>query len=487
MSSALKVFLAHAHEDKPEVRPIYEKLKSAGFEPWLDERDLLPGQNWRTEIPKAIHACDIFLACLSEKAVTKRGYIQKELRIALVAYSERPADQIFIIPGKLDNCQIPKVELPELGIKFSDFQMLELWGPSWIDLFGGAVQLLMNPTHRPPRATGDSGPVLPLADWQRLERAVRDAAATAGFAAMGYYRNALAESTALSKKPNPSTMADEYATVAILQTLSTIDSLASDLGYQYRVFAEELDDPDIAPRILEKLQGNPVFSRIRTTTQDFRKGWEHSLSILIDSVDGTTNFDANIPFFCSAVAFFIEGRLALGAIYDPFHNQVFYGSLRRFPDGSSAPFANVWSIAAGNVEDLRQRQHRNTRRNLIATHIGRSNPSARRRLLKFLPFICDDKELNGGTYMLNSGQMALAHVASGNLGAFVNNRTNIWDVAAGEVLIRAVGGKVTDFNGRDIDYGQSTEISVLAALFPEFHAKLQTLIGDHYPWNEGDG
>jgi hypothetical protein len=49
-----RIFLCHAHEDKPRVRELYAQLKAAGYYPWLDEEDLLPGQKWRTEIKKII-------------------------------------------------------------------------------------------------------------------------------------------------------------------------------------------------------------------------------------------------------------------------------------------------------------------------------------------------------------------------------------------------------------------------------------------------
>jgi len=115
--------------------------------------------------------------------------------------------------------------------------------------------------------------------------------------------------------------------------------------------------------------------------------------------------------------------------------------------------ASVWSINTGQVEPLRKLGARaTTNRCLIATHLTRSDDKARRRFLKFLPHLFEDPSLKCGTYMLNSGQMALSRVAWGNLDAFINNTTKIWDVAAGEVLIRAVGGKVTDFEGRKIDY-----------------------------------
>ena len=127
------------------------------------------------------------------------------------------------------------------------------------------------------------------------------------------------------------------------------------MGYQYRIFAEELDEPEIAGRIRDQLQGEPVSLHVKSSAQEFRENWDRSLSVLIDSIDGTTNFNAGIPFFCSAVAIFVGGRLSIGAIYDPFHNQVFYGSLRVLPGGDLVPVARVWTIQSGNVEDLGSR------------------------------------------------------------------------------------------------------------------------------------
>lgn len=52
-ASAIQIFLAHASEDKPQVRQLYQKLQGAGYQPWMDEEDLIGGQNWREEITKA--------------------------------------------------------------------------------------------------------------------------------------------------------------------------------------------------------------------------------------------------------------------------------------------------------------------------------------------------------------------------------------------------------------------------------------------------
>lgn len=103
----MKVFLCHASEDKPAVRALYAELKTIGIEPWLDEEDLLPGQLWSTEIPKALRAADIVLVCLSRAALTKAGYVQKEIKYALDAADEQPEGTIFLIPALLEACKVP--------------------------------------------------------------------------------------------------------------------------------------------------------------------------------------------------------------------------------------------------------------------------------------------------------------------------------------------------------------------------------------------
>ena len=62
----LKVFLCHASADKPAVRKLYRYLRQRGVSPWLDEVDLLPGQDWQVEIPKAIFSSDVIVVCLSK-------------------------------------------------------------------------------------------------------------------------------------------------------------------------------------------------------------------------------------------------------------------------------------------------------------------------------------------------------------------------------------------------------------------------------------
>ncbi len=135
----MQIFLAHASEDKPQVMTLYDKLKSAGYQPWLDKKNLIPGQNWRNEIPKAIRNSDIFLACLSSRSVSKRGYIQKEFKLALDVYAEMPSEAIFIIPLRFDDCDIPDLQ-SEYGGKLRDIHWLDYWESDGFELLVMAVE-----------------------------------------------------------------------------------------------------------------------------------------------------------------------------------------------------------------------------------------------------------------------------------------------------------------------------------------------------------
>lgn len=103
----LKVFLCHSSSDKKAVRALHKRLRADGFEPWLDEEGLLPGQEWELEIPKAVRNSDAVIVCLSRSSITRRGYVQKEIKYALDVADEQPEGSIFLIPVKLEECEVP--------------------------------------------------------------------------------------------------------------------------------------------------------------------------------------------------------------------------------------------------------------------------------------------------------------------------------------------------------------------------------------------
>jgi hypothetical protein len=101
-------FLCHTSDDKPKVRELYQQLRKDGFNPWLDEENLLPGHDWQLEIQKAVRESDIIIVCLSKVSINKTGYVQKEIKYALDIADEQPEGTVFIIPLKLEECNVPE-------------------------------------------------------------------------------------------------------------------------------------------------------------------------------------------------------------------------------------------------------------------------------------------------------------------------------------------------------------------------------------------
>ncbi|MBP6177862.1 MAG: SUMF1/EgtB/PvdO family nonheme iron enzyme [Anaerolineales bacterium] len=109
MPRPLRVFLCHSSNDKPAVRELYQKLRAETWiQPWLDEEELYPGQDWNMEIEKAVEAADAILVCLSKGSITKEGYIQRELRIVLDFADYKPEGTLYIIPVRLEECEPPR-------------------------------------------------------------------------------------------------------------------------------------------------------------------------------------------------------------------------------------------------------------------------------------------------------------------------------------------------------------------------------------------
>ena len=102
------IFLIHAHSDRETVHKLYQRLSRDGLNIWLDAERLQPGQDWRNEIRNALLKCDVVIVCLSHNFDKQHGYRHEELKLALEKASFLPADEVFIIPARLDECEMPE-------------------------------------------------------------------------------------------------------------------------------------------------------------------------------------------------------------------------------------------------------------------------------------------------------------------------------------------------------------------------------------------
>ena len=104
----LSVFLNYAHRDKEAVHKLYHRLVRDGIDVWLDVEKLQPGQGWQHEIRSALLKSDLVIVCLSSDFNKQNGFRHEELKLALEKAHVLSNDEIFIIPIRLEKCDMPE-------------------------------------------------------------------------------------------------------------------------------------------------------------------------------------------------------------------------------------------------------------------------------------------------------------------------------------------------------------------------------------------
>jgi myo-inositol-1(or 4)-monophosphatase len=156
--------------------------------------------------------------------------------------------------------------------------------------------------------------------------------------------------------------------------------------------------------------------------QQGRRRW------LIDPLDGTTNFIHSYPMFCVSIALEEEGRVVVGVVLDVTRNELFTATR-----------------GGGSSLDGRPVKVSDTARPIDALVATGFPWRARERLAAYLDCFGDLLAEVHDMRRCGSAALDLAHVACGRLDAFWEVSLKPWDVAAGALLVREAGGRVSDF------------------------------------------
>ncbi len=152
----------------------------------------------------------------------------------------------------------------------------------------------------------------------------------------------------------------------------------------------------------------------------------------IDPLDGTTNYAHQYPSFSASVGLLIAGVPQVGAIYNPFHNELF-----RAAKGLGAT-RNRRPIQVSTTNDLAK--------SLLVTGFAYDRrETADNNYAEF----CHLTHLTQGVRRSGSASMDLAYVACGRLDGYWERGLSPWDMAAGIVLVREAGGRVSAYDGSD--------------------------------------
>ena len=119
MDSGFQIFISYARPDREIAEEIYTFLKEHGFEPWVDFKKLKGGQNWDFEIKRELDRSALVVILWSKNSRDRRGYVQREIKIALDKLQEKLIDDIYIIPVVADE----EIAIPE---QFKNIQCLSV-------------------------------------------------------------------------------------------------------------------------------------------------------------------------------------------------------------------------------------------------------------------------------------------------------------------------------------------------------------------------
>ncbi len=122
-----KVFISYVRENRKIVDRLCQELRVNGIQVWLDRNDIGPGSRWKRAIRQAIQEGAFFIACFSREYNERDGtYMNEELTIAIEELRQRPIDQAWFIPVKLNECEIPDRDIGG-GETLRDLQYVNLY------------------------------------------------------------------------------------------------------------------------------------------------------------------------------------------------------------------------------------------------------------------------------------------------------------------------------------------------------------------------
>ena len=107
INQKLKIFLCYARENEATVTALYKQLQILGYDPWID-KEMPPGVNWESIIEETIsRKTNAAIVCLSSTLDGKIGYMRREIKMILKKADYFPNDDCFLIPVRLDECEVP--------------------------------------------------------------------------------------------------------------------------------------------------------------------------------------------------------------------------------------------------------------------------------------------------------------------------------------------------------------------------------------------
>ena len=154
-------------------------------------------------------------------------------------------------------------------------------------------------------------------------------------------------------------------------------------------------------------------------------------TIVIDPIDGTSNFIHGIPHVAIVIGKIVDDEITDGIIFNPILNEFYWAS-----NGKGA-WCNNKRIRVSKRQDL------------SSCLIGTGTPFGERIYINYYKELENISKLTAGIRRLGAASIDLAYVASGKIDGFWQKDLNLWDVSSGVLLIKEAGGRLSEIDGKN--------------------------------------
>lgn len=219
----------------------------------------------------------------------------------------------------------------------------------------------------------------------------------------------------------------------------------------YKGTVDLVTEVDIASERLIRQLLHEKFPEIRFHgEEDGGEDWRHGQVWVVDPLDGTTNFASRLPHFCVSVALCHDGKPIAGAIVNPMNSEVYQAW-----QGGGA-WLNGTRIYVSKIDELA--------RALAVTGFPYNRRECITELMQRLQVVLMKVQ---GVRRLGSAALDLCYLARGIFSLYWETNLKPWDIAAGSLLVKEAGGRITRFDGSEMQLDSYELLATNSILHPE--------------------
>jgi myo-inositol-1(or 4)-monophosphatase len=149
---------------------------------------------------------------------------------------------------------------------------------------------------------------------------------------------------------------------------------------------------------------------------------------IVDPLDGTANYSRNIPLCCVSIAMLSDSKPVLGVIYDFNNNDLYEGSINK--------------SACLNGKEISVSKTKKSQEGVLVTGLPNDTDYSDEAIMAMIKNFQNWRKVR----MIGSAALASVYIASGKADLYMEDKSYLWDIAAGAAIVNAAGGEALILN-----------------------------------------